>query len=41
MTIVDIQDYIQSVYNPNNPTEADILNTIDEMLEQLQTEQEG
>ena len=33
--IVEIQDYIMSVYNPNDPSEAYILQTIDKKLENI------
>ena len=26
--LIDTQDYMQSIYNPNDPSEADILNKI-------------
>ena len=33
--IVEIQDYIMSFYNPNDPSEAYILKNIDKKLENI------
>ena len=41
MTIADIQDYIQSVYNENDLGGTEILDEIEDMLEQLSEERDG